>query len=105
MLKANQLKTEGMALAATGHEKAIGIARNCAILLAVRHGEVWVDKVRDWMAKGSDVTREALAELDAHPAVWGTVVKTPKLKFTGRITESNKVSRHCGSQRIWRYET
>lgn len=92
-----RLKNEGMEKASSfPFDTPIGKARNIAILLAKKNGEVCVDDVYVYMAERMP---EVLKEIPDNG--WGSVVKSPRLKFTGRITESKRISRHCGSQRLW----
>lgn len=81
------------------------IARNVAIMLAKKNGEVTADDVHHWMetAPNREVLGPALDSLQEKPAAWGSVFKTPMLKFSGRVKNSEKVSRHTGIQRIWEY--
>jgi hypothetical protein len=77
----------------------IGRARNIAIMLAKKNGSVCADEVFRYL---EERLPEVLKEIP--PNGWGSVFKSPKLKFTGRVKESEKVSRHAGLQRIWSYQ-
>jgi hypothetical protein len=93
------LRDAGMAQAALfPWDEPIARARNIAIMLGKRHGETHADMVHQYLLEHCPEVLEGL-----QPASWGSVFKTPKLEFTGRIRESEKVSRHAGMQRIWRY--
>jgi hypothetical protein len=93
------LKKIGMEQASSyPFDEPIGRARNIAIMLAIRNGTVCADDVYQYLL---DRLPDVLKEIPANG--WGSVLKSPKLKFTGRIVESNKVSRHRGMQRVWEY--
>lgn len=71
-------------------------ARCIAILLAVRNGQVTANDVYDYM-------KERCLPCDPHPNAWGSVFKCKQLRFSGRVTESRKNSRHAGILRIWEH--
>lgn len=96
LIKAIKKKEAGMAKAAHGFDQPIGRARNVAILLAKRHGTVTADMVYEYL---EERLPGVLAEIPSNG--WGSVFKSPHLKFTGQVKESEKVTRHCGLQRIW----
>lgn len=97
---------EGKRLKSLGMEKAsswpfdapVARARAVAIMLAKRDGQTHADAVYEYL---SERLPEVLKELQ--PNSWGSVFQSPQLKFSGRIRESSKVSRHSGVQRCWEY--
>jgi hypothetical protein len=97
--KGQKLKQEGMEAASSWpFDQPVGRARNIAIMLAKRHGEVTADMVAPYLQERLPDVLEAI-----QPAAWGSIMRSPKLRFTGRIVESKKLSRHCGTQRVWAY--
>ena len=99
------MKAEGMQRARLACDEPVTVAQRIAVLLAKRHGEVYADMIRDWMADGNDFTRRCLAELDANPKSWGSCTSHPLLVSTERIHRSVRDDRHCGTQLIWRYQS
>lgn len=84
-------------------ETAIGRARNCALLLAVRHGTVTADEIRDYMENSPDGdTRIAVQSIP--PQAWGNVVRHPKLKPTGQYRKSSRKERHANPNQVWLYD-
>jgi hypothetical protein len=97
--ESNRLRDVGMAKAATyPFDEPVNRARNIAIMLAKRNGTVCADHVHEYLAERLPDVLEALT-----PKSWGSVMKSPKLKYTGRTTESQRLSRHSGIQRLWQY--
>lgn len=98
-LEGQRRKTHGMERAASYPcDLPVNRARNVAILLAKRLGEVDADVVHKYLAERLPDVLEAL-----QPNAWGSIFKTPKLTFTGRIKQSERIARHTGSIRIWSY--
>lgn len=92
-----ELRDAGIAQAASWpHDEPIARARSIAIMLATRNGETHADAVYEYL---SEKLPEVLEQIP--PNGWGSVFKTSRLKFSGRVRESGKFSRHSGIQRIW----
>ncbi len=97
--QAEALKIEGMLAASSWpFDQPIERARQIAIMLAKNNGTVCADDVFQYL---QDRLPSVLEKIP--PNGWGSVMRHPRLKFTGRITESKRISRHCGSQRLWEY--
>lgn len=77
-------------------DEPVARARNIAILLAKRNGTVCADDVHKYLSEWLPDVLEAI-----QPKAWGGVMKSPRLRFTGRIKESERLARHAGAQRIW----
>lgn len=87
-----------MAASSWPFDQPIARARSIAVMLAKRHGETNADQVYEYL---QDRLPEVLAQI--HPNGWGSVFKSPKLKFCGKVKQSERISRHVGIQRIWQY--
>lgn len=92
-------KFEGMAAASSWpFDQPIHRARNIAIMLAKMNGHVCADDVYKWL---EERLPEVLAQIPANG--WGSIFNTTKLKFSGKVKQSERVSRHTGIQRLWEY--
>src|ERR1700679_2247713 len=99
-----KLRDEGISKASSWpYAEPVAIARGIALMLAKKNGEVTADCVYRHMetAPNQEVVGPALEALKANPNSWGSIFRTDKLKFSGRIKNSEKVSRHASVQRIW----
>lgn len=99
-----RLKAIGMdAASAWPYAQPVAIARNIALMLAKKNGQVTADDIYEWMenAPNQEVIGPALEEIKKNPNCMGSIFQTPRLKFSGRITESKRPERHASMLRIW----
>jgi len=88
-------KQEGMARAAAAKPLLLQYARDLAVSLAYRHGEVNMDQVNAMMVMAG-IPEDALG-----PAA-GAVFKSKEWEFTGKFIKSSRVTNHSRLIRVWR---
>lgn len=89
-------KEQGMAKVESNNFSWTELARNIAIRLAKKTGDVCADDVHKYLMDNN-------LSLPDHPNAWGSIFRCKQLRWSGKLKESSKVSRHSGLQRIWVY--
>lgn len=87
-------KRNGMARVAARNAEFLRVAREIAVEIAHREGDVTADDVR---ARCEEIGLEP-----THFNCWGSVMKgEPRLRWTGRWTTSARVCGHANPIRVW----
>lgn len=90
--QARTLRDAGIQQVESNNLSWVERARDIALQLAAKRGEVTADDVR-----------AVFKEEPNHPNAWGAVFRSPRLKWGGTMRPSSTVSRHAGLQRVWLY--
>lgn len=83
------LRDAGMSIAASNCNDWLQQARQIALMLAAKHGEVTIDQVKK------------IAGEPDRPNAAGSVFKDKRFRFTGRYTQTTRLSGHARDVKIW----
>jgi hypothetical protein len=86
-------KRTGMGRAADVQYELLQIAREIAVEVAVKRGEVTTDDV------GRELKRRGLPDCLGHAA--GSIFKTKEFVWSGRFKKSARISNHSRLLRVW----
>ena len=94
-----EAKQEGMAAAAISRAELLELAREIAVVLARRNGEVHADDVQKVLILRGYTS----ADLgNAAGSIFRGPEKSRKFEWTGRFTKSERVCAHRNLLRVWR---